>query len=329
MPELVTAIVPTYNRAALLVRALSSIAAQEYSPIEVVIVDDGSTDNTQEIIPAQKQLLVARGIELTYHRQTNGGPAMARNTGIAKARGSLITFLDSDDLWRPTFASTLAGLLTKYPTAGVAFCGIQGIDIDDKVFAERPLEVPSDQPAGLLPRPFDFLINRMALQTSGVMVRREALDRVGVFDLTMPVGEDWDLWYRLSQAFDFGYTVEGLACNRHHTNNIPKWDARALALGLALNLKYLPIATLPKSRDTLRHRVQWHMLLLQEEVLRLGKSANGYATLLDHEEAPRSTRYRLGSWMRRRPAWAGRAYAAAIRAIGKTRGLFKRSGSHA
>src|SRR4051794_7525584 len=128
MPELVSTIIPTYNRAALLVRALDSVAAQGYRPIEVVIVDDGSTDDTVEVVAERTPHLKSRGIDVLFHRQQNEKAPKARNVGMQMARGSLIAFLDSDDLWLPTFVETVARLLGQHPDCGMGFSGILGID---------------------------------------------------------------------------------------------------------------------------------------------------------------------------------------------------------
>jgi len=137
MPELVSTIIPTYNRAALLVRALDSVAAQAYRPIEVVIIDDGSTDNTVETVASRRPYLAARGIDVIFHQQQNQKAPKARNVGMKLARGSLFAFLDSDDLWLPDFLETVVRLLDEHPECGMGFSGILGIDDNDVVFAER------------------------------------------------------------------------------------------------------------------------------------------------------------------------------------------------
>src|SRR5438105_2776391 len=165
MSELISAIIPTYNRAQFLARALRSVAAQDYRPIEAIVIDDGSTDNTADLIPAQKALLAAAGIELTFIRQKNGGPARARNAGLAIAKGHYIACLDSDDMWDPAFLSTMHRLLESYPTAGLAFGGYLCIDPEDQLTGERPTGLPPEPRQGLLRRPFPAIMDYMPTGT--------------------------------------------------------------------------------------------------------------------------------------------------------------------
>src|SRR5687767_13357709 len=99
MQPTVSAIIPTYNRADLLARALDSVAAQDYRPLEAVVVDDGSTDHTPRIIEAYRRKLADRDVGFIFHRQQNGRAPKARNVGMKLATGPLLAFLDSDDLW--------------------------------------------------------------------------------------------------------------------------------------------------------------------------------------------------------------------------------------
>ncbi len=315
--QLISAIIPTYNRAALLVRALASVAAQDYRPIEVVVVDDGSTDNTAQIIELQRTLLAAQGINLLYHQQSNGGAPKARNTAMKLATGDLFAFIDSDDLWRPTFLSTTHRLLDSHPSAGLGFCQIVVIDPDDNVIKHRDTGLPAEPREGLLPRPFNTLIRHMPFQTSGVIIRRSVIESLGDFDLNLPVGEDWDLWYRTSRNYDFVYTQEGLACNRIHRDNLPKYSTTALASNLRLNLKHLPEITDAETRTIMENRIRLQILLLQEELMREGASANGYTALLQHDLAPKTMRYRTGGLLRHMPKFVGKAYANLIRRLGE------------
>ena len=107
MNPLVTIIIPTYNRQSFVVEAVASVLEQDYRPIEVIVVDDGSTDDTESALSAYPTV--------TYVRQTNQGPSAARNRGIDCAQGGLITFLDSDDLWLPNKLSVQVSLMEKNP----------------------------------------------------------------------------------------------------------------------------------------------------------------------------------------------------------------------
>jgi glycosyltransferase involved in cell wall biosynthesis len=316
MSKLISAIIPTYNRARYLPRALKSVAEQDHRPIEAIVIDDGSKDNTADLIPAQKQLLAARGIELTYIKQKNVGPARARNTGLAMARGDFIGCLDSDDLWRPAFLSTMLRLLETHPTAGLAFGGYLCIDTEDQLTGERPTGLPPSPREALFPKPFPAIMDYMPTGTPCILMRKEALAAAGDFDTNLHIGEDWDLWYRIGKKFDFVYSLEGLTCVRDHPQNMEKGDSGAIADKIKLILKHLPDIHEQAARDEQLRRLRSEIELLQEQLLREKKHANGLSHLLEHELAPKSFRFKAGSVMRRQPMWIGSAYAALIRMMG-------------
>jgi glycosyltransferase involved in cell wall biosynthesis len=319
MENLVSTIIPTFNRARLLERALDSVIAQDHRPLEVVLVDDGSTDDTPAVIERYSKKLAEQDVRLLVHRQQNGRAPKARNVGMKLARGTYFAFLDSDDLWRPTLVSTLVTLLRQHPSAGLAFSGITVIDADDRVTSMRDAGLQGHGASGALHRPFDLIMRYMPFQTSGVIVRRAVIEALGDFDLNLPVVEDWDLWYRIAKAYDFAYTLEPLACNRSHADNLPKYDVLALNSNLKMNLKHLPDVKETATREMLLDRMQRQFTLLQEELLRTGKRSDALEELLKHEMAPRTVRYTLGSVMAAGPAWIGRTYARLIRAVGALR----------
>src|SRR5258706_2178902 len=315
MKPTVSAIIPTYNRADLLARALDSLIAQDHRPLEAVVVDDGSTDHTPRVIGAYRHKLREEDVNFIFHRQQNGRAPRARNVGMKLATGPLLAFLDSDDLWLPQFCSTLVRLLEKFPTAGLALCGIHVIDGEDRIWKTRDMGIRGRN-EGLLHRPFERILRHMPMQTSGVMVRRNVIDDIGDFDLDLPVLEDWDLWYRIAKQYDFAYTLKCLACNRCHPDNLPKYDMTALTSSVRLNTKHLPDVRDPETRDILKCRIERQCTLLQEELLREGKAANGEAHLLQ-ELNPRTPRFALGSMISEGPDWVGRSYAWMIRALGE------------
>jgi len=317
MAPLVSAIIPTYNRAGLLRRALDSVAAQTHRPLEAVVVDDGSTDQTPQVVEECRRRLTRAGVELAYHRQENGRAPKARNAGMKLARGSLLAFLDSDDLWRPAFVGALVKLLARYPSAGLGFCGILVIDDEDRVWKVRECGMNGLPCQGLLKKPFEAILRYMPMQTSGVMVRKSVIDDVGEFDLDLPVVEDWDLWYRIARKYDFAYTLDGLACNRSHPDNLPKFDAVALNSSLRMNLKHLGDVKCDETRQLLLERIERQFILLQEELLREGKAGNGHSHLLTHELAPQNPRFELGMMLTGAPAWLGQSYGRLVRMLGE------------
>jgi hypothetical protein len=157
----------------------------------------------------------------------------------------------------------------------------------------------------------------MPLQTSGVMVRRSVIEDVGDFDLDLPVVEDWDLWYRIGKTYDVAYTFSGLACNRLHTANLPKYDSTALDSSLRMNLKHLPDVKDPDTRQMLLQRIQRQFVLLQEALLREGTINDATASLLQHELRPRSARYQLGSIISTAPQWLAMSYGHLVRMLGQ------------
>jgi hypothetical protein len=175
----VSVVIPTFERRRSVTEAVASALAQTCGEVEVIVVDDGSTDGTAAAVAA----IDAR---VKVVRRPNGGPAAARNTGIRQARAPLIAFLDSDDRWHPRHLEELLRLLESHPEAVLA-CTAGAIRGDDAL----------KRPTGLTHAARSVLLGGL-LYTSAVGVRREALDAIGGFDEGLLVTEDSDLWGRLS-----------------------------------------------------------------------------------------------------------------------------------
>lgn len=173
-PPAVSVVVPTYERRELVVRAVRSALAQTFRDLEVIVADDGSTDGTGEAVAALDSPRVR------YLRQRNRGPSAARNAGIAVARGELVAFLDSDNLWRPEHVAVLVDAFARWPEAVLA------------------ATVPFAPAAGLIhPLPRELVASSVGF-TTAVAVRRRELDAVGGFDEQLWADEDGDLWLRLA-----------------------------------------------------------------------------------------------------------------------------------
>lgn len=167
---LVSVIIPAYNAETYLSDAIESVLGQNYQPLEILVVDDGSSDRTAEIAKEY-------GARIRYVYQTNAGPAAARNAGINLANGEIIGFLDADDLWSKNFLTTLVNILVESPTIEIA----QGV-IEDVPLAESVL--PENYPA------YQFI------NLGSALYRRTVFDKISGFDETMRYGEDMDFFLR-------------------------------------------------------------------------------------------------------------------------------------
>jgi glycosyltransferase involved in cell wall biosynthesis len=200
MAPLVSVIIPTYNRAGLVRQALASVKAQTYRDFEIVVVDDGGTDDTYEVLSADRELRVLR---LPSRR----GVSAARNTGISAARGEWLAFLDSDDLWLPDKLARQILWLEGAPE--LRLCQT------DETWVRRGVRV--NKPAGhrkMAGQIFLPSLSRCMISPSAVMLHRRLLEAHGGFDATLPAAEDYDLWLRLTWRYEVGLVDEPLVIKR-------------------------------------------------------------------------------------------------------------------
>jgi len=196
----VTAVIPTYNRGWALAEAVDSVLGQDYPALELIVVDDGSTDDT----PAT---LERYGERVRVIRQENRGVSAARNRGIRAARSAYIAFLDSDDLWRPGKISAQMAFFKSCP--GARICQTEEIWIrrGRRVNPKRRHKKPSG----------DIFTASLALclvSPSAVMMRRELLEEMGGFDESLPACEDYDLWLRVSLRYPIHLIDDALVVKR-------------------------------------------------------------------------------------------------------------------
>ncbi len=214
--EGVSVVIPAYNYARFLKEAISSALAQPYSPLEVIVVDDGSTDDT----PA----LLANIIDprLRVIRQANAGLSAARNTGIREARYPFIAFLDADDRWAEDFLPKVMARFRELPDDFVIVTGgSQRMTADGRLVQKPRSQTPP--PATLTARDF-ILVNRMF--PSAVVARRCALIECGGFDVTLRSSEDRDMWIRMTTNHRTAYIQDTLAHIRRHGENMSKHATR-------------------------------------------------------------------------------------------------------
>ena len=197
----VSVILTTYNRGTILTEAIQSILDQDYRDFEILVVDDGSCDDTPEQIhPYRNQLLF---IQHSHNR----GISAARNTGIIHSSGNFICFLDSDDLWKKQKLSSQIAFLRMHPDYQICYTGEvwlrNGTWLNQKVKHQKF--------SGDI---FEKLLPLCLISPSSVMVARKVLDQTGYFDESFPACEDYDLWLRIGCRFPIGYLEERLIIKR-------------------------------------------------------------------------------------------------------------------
>jgi glycosyltransferase involved in cell wall biosynthesis len=200
MAPLVSVIIPTYNRADLVQEALASVKAQTYRDFEVVVVDDGGTDGTSEVLSAWREIRVLR-------HPSPRGVAAARNTGVAAARGQWLAFLDSDDLWLPEKLARQIFWLEGQPE--LLICQTEETWVRRGVRVNKPSTHRKVAGSIFLPS-----LRRCMISPSAVILHRRLFENHGGFDATLPAAEDYDLWLRLTWRYEVGLVDEPLVIKR-------------------------------------------------------------------------------------------------------------------
>lgn len=204
---LVSVVLPVHNGARYLDEAIRSVLAQTYADMELIVVDDGSTDETPHIVARHESAV-------RYVRQEHSGVSAARNKGIALSRGSYIGFIDSDDEWEPEKIATQVGRLESKADAVASFTGV--LRVDERIGSAVAVTPPPamDMVAALV-----LHSNLLSGGGSAALIRRSALAQAGGFDTELAQGEDWDLWIRLAALGPLDITSAPLVRRRVHETN--------------------------------------------------------------------------------------------------------------
>lgn len=184
---LVSVIIPTYNRGWIIKEAVDSVLSQDFLGFEIIVVDDGSTDNTQDILSAYKN-------DIKVLKHNNQGVSAARNRGIALASGRFIAFLDSDDRWMPNKLSMQVDFFNTNKDALI--CQTEEIWIRNNVRVN-----PKKRHKKLSGMIFEQSLCLCMVSPSAVMIKSELFETVGLFDESLPACEDYDLWLRISSEY--------------------------------------------------------------------------------------------------------------------------------
>jgi len=240
----VSIIIPTYDYAHVIAQALESVRSQSYEKWECVVVDDGSTDNTEEVVA----LYSKQDPRIRFIRQSNQRQAAARNTGIRNSAGAYLQFLDADDLIEPRKLELQVAYLEQHPEVDITYSGVRYFTSDN--LSERLLsrQYSSWEDAGawmpeisgegksILPS----LLRNNIMVVNSPLIRRRAVDEVGLFDVGLTPVEDWDYWIRCAAkglTFRFDDFEEARALVRAHQMSASLNQPRMLRATLRMRRK--------------------------------------------------------------------------------------------
>lgn len=205
---LISVIIPVYNGEKTIYKTIQSVLKQTFLDLEILVIDDGSTDSTVEIV---KSIFDSR---LHIYSYPNVGISANRNRGLAKATGEYLSFIDADDLWVSDKLEAQLNALLKHPQAALAYSWTDYIDMNGNFLKSgRRITETGNVYSKLLM--YNFLENG-----SNPLIRSEAFNTVGGFDESLPVAEDWDMWLRISACYEFVLVPEVKIFYRVQANSL-------------------------------------------------------------------------------------------------------------
>jgi glycosyltransferase involved in cell wall biosynthesis len=230
-PPQVSVIIPAYNAAGCVRRAVDSVLGQSFQDFELLVVDDGSTDDTRVV-------LAEYGDRLRLLAKVNGGPAAARNHGLQQARSKYVAFLDADDYWKTEKLEQQVELLDTRPEIGFCSTATQVVDSAGQPAGDWPCRPD----AGPLPDILFLHGTVISGSTSGVLARRQLIEAIGGFDPTLRGFEDPDLWIRLAARTGYACIPEALTVVVRTPNSVS---------GNLINMRRATLASFRKNRHLL------------------------------------------------------------------------------
>lgn len=212
MPD-VSVVIPVYNQETYLGAAIDSVFAQTYQDFEVIVVDDGSTDRTPEVIASY-------GSRVRAVRQANAGNASAFNRGVGVARGRWVGWLGSDDMWEPTKLERQMDALRSRPDAGLIYTDVVTVDAEGRAMYTTKFPCPSERTACLR-----LLLRKNFINVSTALIRRDVFDAIGFFDEKDWLCADYDMWLRIAERYDILWVPEPLIRYRVHPGQLSRKGA--------------------------------------------------------------------------------------------------------
>ena len=223
----ISAIIPAYNSQDFILDAIKSIQNQTHPIDEIIVIDDGSTDNTQQLIQSQTKNII-------YLKQDNQGPSAARNAGIKLAKGDWIAFLDADDQWTSDRIEKQLDALSLSPELHLLAGDMQEIDLDNKVITQsvlakhsllEPFQINQSRP---IHNALAQLVTKNFIPTGTVLVKRSTVLEAGLFNINIRFGEDLELWAKIAAKHPITCLPEILMLRRLHQQNATNATAAML-----------------------------------------------------------------------------------------------------
>lgn len=214
---LVSVVIPAYNVGPHIAEAIESVLAQDYPQVEIIVVDDGSKDDTAEVV-------ASRYPQVTLIRKENGGAATARNAGIRTARGEFVAFLDADDIWLPGKLTAQVDYLRAHPDVAMNCTGFsQWVSDEGGVFPEPSSVIPDQAriPVDAIDSEFSgWIYHKLLLRnfvwTTTVVMRRSLIDKIGLYDESFRLGQDYEYFLRASRETEIPRLSRAYALYRQH-----------------------------------------------------------------------------------------------------------------
>ncbi|MBM7654753.1 glycosyltransferase family 2 protein [Neobacillus cucumis] len=237
----ISVVIPTYNRASLLPKAVKSVLEQTLEPLEIIIVDDLSTDNTKEVVESFQN----EKIKYVVNARTKGANG-ARNTGIMMAKGNFIAFQDSDDIWLPTKLEKQMNYINNHPEADMCFCSLK-IENFGRIVPKR----------NVMPEEVHSLLKRgNFISTQTIFIKTEIAKKL-LFDEKLMRFQDWDFCLRVSESYQVHHLDEVLAVAEVQNDSIGKKVNQAQALKQFFE-KYPELKTANPITKSFHHFVMYH-----------------------------------------------------------------------
>jgi glycosyltransferase involved in cell wall biosynthesis len=265
----VSAIIPTFNRGHVVGEAVESVLAQTFPDFELIIVDDGSLDNTAERIAAFKDS------RIRYIRQSNAGVAAARNRGAVEAHGRMLSFLDSDDLWKPEKLAREVGFLNAHPEVHAVFSDLEERFLEGSTIPSFARQSPclgkwiGDRsfPDGVIVpqrEAYLMLLNEVPLKPTAFTIRKDVFDQLGGgYEKEWEPSEDWEFFLRFSKKYMFGYLDHPLAILRPSSDSL---HLARMAGAPSINLLLAEKRRIPledrEARREVRRGISWQSRML-------------------------------------------------------------------